>query len=72
MKNNLLLKLMTQCAQDTIGSQRNRIGKHDDFRCYTPGDLPLCSPRKTNLNFLNGFPNSPEELIVDSYVWTEN
>lgn len=39
---------------------------------YTPGDLPLCSPRKTNLNFLNGFPNSPEELIVDSYVWTEN
>ena len=30
------------------------------------GYLPLCSPRKTSLNFLNGLPNSPDELIVKS------
>lgn len=29
---------------------------------------PLCSPRKTSLNFLNGFPNSPDMDIVLSCV----
>lgn len=31
-------------------------------------DLPLCSPRKTNLNFLKGFPKSP---AADMTVWNK-
>lgn len=31
---------------------------------YWQVNLPLCSPKNTSLNFLNGFPNSPEELIL--------
>lgn len=34
------------------------------WQVYWQVNLPLCSPKNTSLNFLNGFPNSPEELIL--------
>lgn len=37
-------------------------------------NLPLCSPKKTSLNFLSGFPKSPEDDIMPlkNLPWTKN
>lgn len=32
---------------------------------WSPLCLPLCSPRKTSLNFRRGLPNSPPPVVVD-------
>lgn len=34
------------------------------YSYLTLGYLPLCSPRKTSLNFRSGFPKSPDDDIV--------
>lgn len=31
-------------------------------------NIPLCSPKNTNLNFLSGLPKSPEEDILKCYL----
>lgn len=40
------------------------MGERGRRRESAPGHLPLCSPRKTNLNFLSGFPKSPPVVMM--------
>lgn len=67
---SLLIFLYT-CYWGTSTSSQWVTHKHtaqqqcEQFKVH---NLPLCSPRKTSLNFLSGFPNSPDMDMLLSCV----
>lgn len=42
------------------------LAKKPNILRYLKSHLPLCSPKKTSLNFLSGFPKSPDVDIFSS------